>query len=244
MRRPSALRGPGGPELFVLDRNRSEVASGAVHVPDWLSLEQQVQLVALCRTWVVGPDKLRHRRLPGGGVMSAQSMVLGHSWSRSWFESGQRTGIAFGGGATATESTPAHDLPPELVTLGRHAIREAYGSDSPEASTFHPTTALINFYDANAHMGMHQDLDETGDDPIVSISLGDTCVFRLGGCENRGQPYQDIELRSGDLFVFGRESRWAYHGVPAVRAGTGSPALGMRHGGRLNITLRRIRSHG
>lgn len=70
------------------------------------------------------------------------------------------------------------------------------------------------------------------------LSLGDSCIFRLGNTESRGRPYQDIVLRSGDLFVFGRQSRWAFHGVPAIRPGTGDPALGLRHGGRLNITIR------
>lgn len=71
---------------------------------------------------------------------------------------------------------------------------------------------------------------------MVSLSLGDTCVFRLGNTEDRGRPYTDVELASGDLFVFGGPSRFAYHGVPRVHAGTADPALGLA--GRLNITLR------
>ena len=71
---------------------------------------------------------------------------------------------------------------------------------------------------------------------MVSASLGDTCVFRFGNTESRNRPYTDVELRSGDLFVFGGPSRMAYHGVPRVRPGTADPALGLR--GRLNITVR------
>ncbi|WP_052209676.1 alpha-ketoglutarate-dependent dioxygenase AlkB [Kocuria sp. ZOR0020] len=229
MRRPSVLRGPGGPELFTIDRTRQDVAPGAVHVPDWLALSEQMDLVRLCRLWVSGPRPLKHRTLPGGGTMSAQSMVMGDYWTQSWF------------GESNTLNPQGSTLPSVLLELGARAIREAYGAQAPEVRSFVPTTALINFYGHDARMGMHQDLDETGDDPIVSISLGDTCVFRLGNTETRSRPYKDVELRSGDLFVFGRESRWAFHGVPAIRSGTGDPQLGMRDGGRLNITLRRTR---
>ncbi|MYT03951.1 MULTISPECIES: alpha-ketoglutarate-dependent dioxygenase AlkB, partial [Streptomyces] len=96
--------------------------------------------------------------------------------------------------------------------------------------------ALINFYDQDARMGMHRDSDEKSDAPVVSLSLGDTCVFRFGNPETRTKPYTDVELRSGDLFVFGGPSRLAYHGVPRVHPGTAPPELGLT--GRLNITLR------
>ena len=85
-------------------------------------------------------------------------------------------------------------------------------------------------------MGMHQDKDERSGAPVVSLSIGDTCVFRFGNTESRGRPYTDVELGSGDLFVFGGASRFAYHGVPKVYPGTADPALGLT--GRLNLTLR------
>ncbi len=77
-----------------------------------------------------------------------------------------------------------------------------------------PTLALINYYDGAAKMGMHQDKDENASDPVVSLSIGDACVFRFGNTVNRTKPYTDIELASGDLFVFGGPSRFAFHGVP------------------------------
>ena len=85
-------------------------------------------------------------------------------------------------------------------------------------------------------MGQHQDKDERSLAPVVSLSLGDTCVFRFGNTENRNRPWDDIELESGDLFVFGGPSRLAYHGVPRTRPGTAPPEIGVR--GRLNLTLR------
>ena len=86
-------------------------------------------------------------------------------------------------------------------------------------------------------MGMHQDKDERSAAPVVSLSVGDTCVFRFGNTDNRGRPYTDVELASG-VFVFGGPSRFAYHGVTKVyEVGTGDPATGLTSG-RLNLTLR------
>ncbi|MGV2385706.1 MAG UNVERIFIED_CONTAM: alpha-ketoglutarate-dependent dioxygenase AlkB, partial [Thermobifida fusca] len=119
--------------------------------------------------------------------------------------------------------------------LGRKAVADALGPEAvPEAPY---DIALINFYDADAHMGMHRDSDEKSDAPVVSLSLGDSCVFRFGNTETRTRPWTDVELRGGDLFVFGGPSRWAYHGVPRVFAGTANPALGLESG-RINITVR------
>ncbi len=112
-------------------------------------------------------------------------------------------------------------------------MADAYGR---RAGDYRPDVALVNFYDATARMGMHQDRDEQSREPVVSLSLGDTCVFRFGNIENRNRPWTDVELCSGDLFVFGGPSRLAYHGVPKTLPGTG-PDIGMTTG-RLNITLR------
>lgn len=86
-------------------------------------------------------------------------------------------------------------------------------------------------------MGQHQDKDERSREPVVSLSIGAPCVFRFGNTEHRGRPYTDIELRSGDLVVFGDESRLAYHGVPRLLPADDLPDTGLASG-RLNITLR------
>ena len=210
-------------ELFDVARQRREIAPGAVHIPDWLDEQQQRRLVAQCRVWVRSAP-MSHRVLPGGGRMSVQSVLLGEA----------RRPYRYG--ATARPDAPG--LPEWLVRVGRRAAWEAYGRFSELAQDYEPDCALINFYDHEAHMGMHQDRDESSAAPIVSLSLGDTCVFRFGNPETRGAPHRDIELRSGDLFVFGGPSRYAFHGVPRVLPGTGGAHLGMRNGGRLNITLR------
>ena len=87
-------------------------------------------------------------------------------------------------------------------------------------------------------MGMHADKDERSPAPVVSLSLGATCVFRFGNTESRNRPWhRRASWSPGDLFVFGGPSRLAYHGVPRTLPGTGDPDIGLP-AGRLNITLR------
>ena len=197
-----------------------ELAPGAVHVPGYLDAEQQRKLVAACREWARGPAPMRHTKLPSGGVMSVQTVCLGWHWLPYRYS---RT-------ADDVDGAPVAPFPDWLGDLGRDALNAAYGRVTP----YDPDAALINFYDDQAKMGMHQDKEERADAPVVSLSIGDTCVFRFGNTETRGKPYTDVELRSGDLFVFGGPSRWAYHGVPKILPGT-SPGL---LSGRLNLTLR------
>ncbi len=100
-----------------------------------------------------------------------------------------------------------------------------------------PQACLINFYEANAKMSLHQDRDEEDfDAPVVSLSLGDTAVFRIGGVKRR-DPTRSFRLASGDALVLGGEARLAFHGVDRIIAGTSSL---LRDGGRINLTLRRV----
>ncbi|MFF7640126.1 alpha-ketoglutarate-dependent dioxygenase AlkB [Streptomyces canus] len=208
-------------EAELFPRARTEIAPGAVHVPDWLAPARQRELLEACRDWARPPAGLRTVRTPGGGTMTARQVCLG----RHWYPYAYARTVVDGDGA------PVKPFPHWLGELGREAVRDALGT---EASGY--DIALINFYDADARMGMHRDSDEKADAPVVSLSLGDTCVFRFGNPETRTRPWTDVELRSGDLFVFGGPSRLAYHGVPRVHPGTAPPELGLT--GRLNITLR------
>ncbi|MFJ9626987.1 alpha-ketoglutarate-dependent dioxygenase AlkB family protein [Streptomyces sp. NPDC101175] len=206
-------------ELFP--RARTEIAPGAVHLPDWLAPDRQRALLSACREWARPPAGLRTVRTPGGGTMTARQVCLGWHW------------YPYGYSRTTTDGdgTPVKPFPRWLDELGRQAVIDTLG-----APTSSYDIALINFYDADARMGMHRDSDEKSGAPVVSLSLGDTCVFRFGNTATRTKPYTDVELRSGDLFVFGGPSRLAYHGVPKVHAGTAPRELGLT--GRLNVTLR------
>jgi alkylated DNA repair protein (DNA oxidative demethylase) len=133
------------------------------------------------------------------------------------------------------DGTPVKPFPGWLADLGRRAVADAYGGQ--QAAAYRPDVALVNFYDARARMGMHADRDERSLASVVSLSLGASCVFRFGNTGSRNRPWTDVELESGDLFVFGGPSRLAYHGVPRTLPGTGRPEIGLESG-RLNITLR------
>jgi alkylated DNA repair protein (DNA oxidative demethylase) len=100
-----------------------------------------------------------------------------------------------------------------------------------------PECCLVNLYRDGAKMGLHQDKDEVETQaPVLSVSLGDDALFRIGGTARRG-PTKSIWLRSGDVLVFGGPARLAYHGIDRVAEGTSTKVTG---GGRLNLTLRRV----
>lgn len=220
-------------------------------MPDWLTVDQQRDLVTACRDWALPPAGMRNTRMPTGGVMSVQTVCLGWHWLPYRYS---RT-------ADDVDGAPVKPFPDWLADLGRRALADAYAgpasadqtyanpaytdpahggqvcADQAAPSAYQPDVALINFYDGHARMGMHADKDERSEAPVVSLSLGASCVFRFGNSQHRGRPWQDIELESGDLFVFGGPSRLAYHGVTKTIPGTGEPGIGLASG-RLNITLR------
>ncbi|MET4541607.1 alkylated DNA repair protein (DNA oxidative demethylase) [Arthrobacter bambusae] len=210
------------------------IAPGAVHVPGWLSAEQQRWIVGRFSEWTQGPVPLRAATLPGGRRMSVRTVCLGWHWQP----------YKYTREATDVNGRPVLDFPDWMVRLGRKAVADAYasgadpdGSLADLASDFTPDAALVNFYDDGAAMGMHQDKDERSGAPVVSLSIGEACLFRFGNTNTRTKPYTDVELRSGDLFVFGGPSRFAYHGIPKVFPGTAPEDCGLSHG-RINITMR------
>jgi alkylated DNA repair protein (DNA oxidative demethylase) len=100
-----------------------------------------------------------------------------------------------------------------------------------------PEACLINVYGPDAKMGLHQDRDEQDfDAPVVSLSLGDTCLFRVGGTK-RSDPTRSLRLASGDAVVLGGDARLAFHGVDRIVPGTSTL---LPEGGRINLTMRRV----
>jgi alkylated DNA repair protein (DNA oxidative demethylase) len=212
--------------LFTTDlepREPREVAPGAVHIPGWLTLDQQEWIVHRFHEWAAGPVPIRAAKIRGH-EMSVRTVCLGWHWQPYTYT------------REATDVNGARVLPfPDWMTrLGRRALTE---TGYPDAAAYTPDTALVNWYDGSARMGMHQDKDEISRAPVVSLSIGDACTFRFGNTENRNQPYTDLLLGSGDLFVFGGPSRLAYHGVTKVHTGTAPAGCGV-DAGRINITMR------
>lgn len=114
-------------------------------------------------------------------------------------------------------------------------LMDLWSAVAPDAAE--PQACLINWYQPDAKMGLHQDRDEqTFDAPVVSVSLGDDALFRLGGTE-RGGKTEGIRLKSGDVFVLGGPARLAFHGVSRVYSGTSTL---LEAPGRINLTLRRV----
>ena len=205
-----------------------EVLPGVVHVPGWLDARTQAALVEQFRVWALPPAGLRHPRVPRGQhLMSVQSVCLGWHWQPYVYS---RT-------ADDTDGTPVKPLPAEIRELACSAVATAYGVRSEAARRFAPDAAIVNFYAPGARLGLHCDGEEPSDAPVVTISLGDQCVFRMAGIERRTAPFTDVEQGSGDLLVFGGPNRRIYHGVPKVFDGTTPHGLGLPPG-RLSITVR------
>ena len=213
----------------------SLLSPGAVHLPGWLGAGDQRRFAAACYRWADG--RLRAPRMRNGSSMSVRITCLG--WH--WYPYRYSKTVDDGDGA------PVAPFPSWLGRLARRAIANALAFEpslrrrpsgtSPAPHSYAPDVALINWYAPSAKMGMHADSDEPSDAPVVSFSVGDSCVFRFGTPESRGRPWVDTVLASGDLVVFGGPSRRAYHGVPKLLAGTADPVCGVR-GGRFNVTIR------
>jgi alkylated DNA repair protein (DNA oxidative demethylase) len=131
------------------------------------------------------------------------------------------------------------DTHPELGT-GWPAIPECILAIWNKVSSYaHPPEAcLVNFYGSDAKMGLHQDRDEEDfTAPVVSISLGDTALFRIGGT-TRGGKTQSLKLASGDVLILEGPTRLAFHGIDRIIGGSSTL---LNEGGRINLTLRRVR---
>ena len=118
-------------------------------------------------------------------------------------------------------------MPPTLLA--------AFAAIAPDAPP--PEACLINVYDPAARMGLHQDRhEEELMAPVVSLSLGDTALFRVGGLQ-RNAPTRSFRLASGDAMSLAGEGRLAFHGVDRIIAGSSTL---LPQGGRINLTLRRV----
>jgi alkylated DNA repair protein (DNA oxidative demethylase) len=204
---------------------RHEILPGVVLITDWLDPDQQRALAADFRAWAEPPAGLRQPRVPSGHLMSVRSVCLGWHW---WPYAYSRT-------ADDTDGAPVKPLPTALAALARRAVTDTFGRET--GARYAPDAVIANLYAEGAKLGLHQDGEEPSDAPVVTISLGDPCVFRLAGVDRRTGPFVDVSLRSGDLLVFGGPNRRIYHGVPKVLDGTGPTDLGLPPG-RLSITVR------
>jgi DNA alkylation damage repair protein AlkB len=201
------------------------VAPGAVWLRHRLSLGEQVETVALCRALMDGPSGGYVPVVRGGGRMRVRMMCLGRHWNaRTYTYESTRSDF---------DHAPVAEVPAEWRALAGRVAAEA-------GFVFEPDICLINLYAADGRMGLHKDKDESpasiaAGRPVVSLSLGDSARFLLGGLRRR-DPVETLVLESGDAFVFGGASRLRYHGVSRILAGSAPARLGLS--GRFNLTFR------
>jgi alkylated DNA repair protein (DNA oxidative demethylase) len=196
-------------------------SAGLRIVPGYLDREAQERLLAAVHE-VIAQAPLYAPRMPRSG--QPMSVRMTNCGPLGWMTDAQ--GYRYQG------THPVTGAPwPSIPNILMEAWTELSGYPRP------PQACLVNFYGPGARMGLHQDRDEEDfDAPVVSLSLGDTCLFRIGGTTRQG-PTRSFRLASGDAVVLGGEARLAFHGVDRVISGT-SRLLG--EGGRINLTLRRV----
>lgn len=196
--------------------------SGARWIPGYLDRQRQEGLVELIRS-IVREAPLFSPVMPGSG--RKMSVRMTNCGTLGWVTDRDR-------GYRYQTFHPDTGKPWPVMPAGITALWE-------ELSGFHhPAEAcLINFYGEEARMGLHQDRDEEDfSAPVVSISLGDTCLFRLGEGERAGRTVS-FRLESGDALVLAGRSRLAFHGVDRIYPATSTL---LKNGGRINLTLRRV----
>ena len=190
-------------------------------LPGFLTLDRQCALLARIRA-VVAEAPLFSPVMPRSG--SPYSVRMTNCGPQGWLS--DRSGYRY---------TPIHPVSgapwPEIPAIVLDLWHQATGVDYP------PEACLINYYGPEARLGLHRDEDEEAREaPILSISLGDTALFRLGGPE-RKSPTRSVRLSSGDLVVLEGPARGWVHGVDRILPGTSTL---LPEGGRFNLTLRRV----
>ena len=199
-----------------------ELPPGIRHLPGYLDKAQQEMLVDIVRG-IVAEAPLYTPSMPKTG--KEMSVRMTNCGALGWVTDKER-------GYRYQPTHPVTGKPwPAIPDMLLDIWRDTAGTD------IEPEACLINYYDPAAKMGLHQDRDEHEfSAPVLSISLGDDCLFRVGGLK-RDEPTVSFRLASGDIVVIGGESRLAFHGVDRIYPGT---SMLLKQDGRINLTLRRV----
>jgi len=202
-----------------------QIAPGAFHLTQYLSIDRQHAIVDECRALVEGDVPAYVPVVRGGGKMHVRMLCLGRHWNGRTYQY-EPTRSDFDG-------KPVPPLPETFRSLAAEMAAAA-------GMILHADLCILNYYDAEGRMGVHQDKDESDGSlaagvRVVSVSLGDAARFLFGGTKRR-DPVEALRLESGDAFVFGGPARLRYHGVSRIFPGTAPPELGVT--GRFNLTFR------
>ncbi len=202
-----------------------EIHPDALHLPAMLAPDEQRRLAAQCLAIGRGPAGWYVPRVRGGGLMRVRMVCLGRHWNARTYR--------YEAVRSDHDGRAVLPLPANLAELASRVAAAA-------GMRLAPDVCILNYYEAGGRMGLHQDKDERPETldagvPIVSLSVGDTAKFVMGGF-TRKEPKTVVRLASGDGFVFGGRSRMRYHGVVSILPGTGPSGHGFA--GRLNLTFR------
>lgn len=203
-----------------------EIAPGAYHLPAYLTNQEQLQLVIRCRELGTQPTGFYRPTVRGGTKMRIEMLCLGRHWNPMTYR--------YEPNRSDYDGKAVPPLPADLSTIAeRVAATVGYSLE--------PDVCILNYYPPDGRLGLHQDKDEHPETlrvgiPIVSLSIGNTAQFVLGGMR-RKDPTRTILLASGDALVLAGPSRLRYHGVPRILSESGPKELNLN--GRFNLTFRR-----
>jgi DNA alkylation damage repair protein AlkB len=201
-----------------------ELEPGLFLFQDALSREQQREFWNSCRALAEGPVPMYMPTVRGGRKMSVGMLCLGRHWNALTY--------TYENTRTDFDGQPVPAIPPLFAKIAVDAASKA-------GFRMEPDICIMNLYNDNSRMGVHQDKDERKQTldagiPIVSVSLGDSARFVIGG-RTRRDPLPSLILRSGDIVVMGGASRLRFHGVTRILPGTAPEGTGP---GRFNLTFR------
>jgi DNA alkylation damage repair protein AlkB len=204
---------------------RVEIYPGTVHLRGYLSLTEQTALVARCKVLGGNAAGFYVPQVRGGAYMRIQMVCLGMHWNATTY--------TYEATRSDHDNLPVQELPEDLKQIARRAAEAA-------GMRIEPDICILNYYPEGGKLGLHQDKDERPETvaagiPVVSISIGDTARFLIGGT-TRKDPVKSVSLESGDAMVFGGPSRLRFHGVSGIRPATTPNELEMK--GRYNLTFR------
>jgi alkylated DNA repair protein (DNA oxidative demethylase) len=199
--------------------------TGTLHLARYLTRDAQQFVATECLALGGATAGFYTPVVRGLHPMSVKMLCLGRHWNA----------VTYRYESTRTD-VDGVDVPPLPAALAELARSIASAAGFP----MNPDICIVNWYSAGSRLGLHQDKDESPESiargaPVVSVSLGDTAVFRIGGLK-RKDPVETIHLQSGDAFVFGGPSRLRYHGVSKIVPATGPARLGFE--GRISLTFR------
>ena len=189
-----------------------------------LGAGDQRRVWSLCTELTSGAVPMYKPTVRGGKKMSVGMLCLGRHWNALTYKYEERR--------SDYDGLPVPPVPPDLANIASAAAARA-------GFTMRPDLCIVNFYDQDSRMGVHQDKDEPRETieagiPIVSVSVGDAARFVVGSL-SRKEPMSPLMLRSGDVVVMGGPSRLRFHGVTKILQGTAPEGTGP---GRFNLTFR------